>query len=477
MFLRYFPIVCLVLNPAGSSGAAVVPEPTPNIVMIISDDQAYSDFGFMGHPHVKTPHIDQLAEQSARYPNGYVPSSVCRPSLVTLLTGLYPHQHGVHFNHPPPGNNAFNKMNKREYVRERDRATYLIRAVPSLPRILANRSYNCLQTGKFWEGHNRNAGFTHGMTLDKASGPPAYGNRKLPDGSVVAHGNGDAGLVIGRDTMQPIADFLDERGDKPFLIWYAPFLPHEPHNAPLKYRKPYLDNPDVPRHFVDYYASCTQFDDTVGQLIDMIESHGLAQNTLFVFVIDNGWMPREKPNPDTGEYPVDIRSKRSPFDKGLRTPILIRWDGRVKPATHEALCGSIDIVPTILDAVGLKEESAGMPGVSLLPSALGIQPLADRPVFGEIYPGDATSLGHPSRDVAYRWVRDGRWKLIVPHQQRGSIWQNYVTEPALYDVVADPYERNNLADNAGHKQQIEHLRKLLDEWWTPGDDSGVPKPE
>jgi uncharacterized sulfatase len=445
--------------------------------MIVSDDQAYSDFGFMGHPHVQTPHIDRLAAKSARYPNGYVPSSVCRPSLVTLLTGLYPHQHGVHFNHPPPGNKAFNRMTQGDYVRVRDRATYLIRAAPSLPRILADRGYHCLQTGKFWEGHYRNAGFTHGMTVDKASAEPAYGNRKLPDGSVVAHGNGDAGLVIGRDTMQPIADFLDRHGKEPFLIWYAPFLPHEPHNSPQKYREPYLDNPDVPRHFVDYYASCTQFDDTVGQLIDMIESRGLTQNTLFVFVTDNGWMPREERNPKTGKYPVDIRSKRSPFDKGLRTPILIRWDGHVKSATHDALCSSIDIVPTILDAVGKEEASADMPGLSLLPSATGKERLADRPVFGEIYPGDASSLGHPSRDVAYRWVREGRWKLIVPHEQRGSVWRNYVNAPALFDAVADPYERNNLADNAEHKQKLKHLRQLLDDWWTPGEDTGVPQPE
>lgn len=468
--------VCvLTLFPTAICSATESDRP-PNVVMIVSDDQAYTDFGFMGHPHVKTPHLDELASKSARYPHGYVPSSVCRPSLVTLLTGLYPHQHGVHFNHPPPGNNALNQMSKDEYVRVRDRASYLIRSVPSLPRILAGRGYNCLQTGKYWEGHYRNAGFTHGMTVDKASALPAYGNRKLPDGSVVAHGNGDAGLNIGRDTMQPIADFLDEHGTDPFLIWYAPFLPHEPHNSPQKYRQPYLDNPEVPRHFVDYYASCTQFDDTVGQLVKTIDSRGLTENTIFVFVIDNGWMPQDKPRPQTGKYPVDIRSKRSPFDMGLRTPILIRWDGRVKPATHEALCNSIDIVPTILDAVGLKASATGMPGISLLPSATGKQPLADRAVFGEIYPGDATSLGHPSRDIAYRWVRDGRWKLVVPHEQEGSIWRNYVQAASLFDVVADPFERTNLAESADQQQRIERLRKLLDDWWTPGDDSAVPKP-
>ena len=165
-------------------------------------------------------------------------------------------------------------MTKDNYLRTRDKASYLIRSVPSLPRILGKQGYKSFQTGKYWEGHFRNAGFTHGMTLDQASPEPAYGNRKLPDGSLVAHGNGDAGLNIGRDTMQPIADFLDEHSKAPFFLWYAPFLPHEPHNSPEKFRQPYEENPAVPRHFVDYYASCSEFDATVGQLMKMIDERG-----------------------------------------------------------------------------------------------------------------------------------------------------------------------------------------------------------
>ena len=468
---RFMTLMILLFCPQLLSAAE-----RPNVVMIISDDQAWTDFGFMGHPHVQTPHIDQLAQQSARYPNGHVPTSVCRPSLVTLLTGLYPHQHGVHFNHPPPGNSAFNKMTKEEYVRVRDRSSYLIQSVPSLPRTLVQLGYKSFQTGKFWEGHFRNAGFTHGMTLDKASPEPAYGNRQLPDGSLVAHGNGDAGLNIGRDTMQPIADFLDEHGDEPFFLWYAPFLPHEPHNSPDKYRQRYADNPDVPRHMVDYYASCTEFDETVGQLIKMLDSRELSENTIFVFVIDNGWMPKETRSERTGKYPVDTRSKRSPFDYGLRTPILVRWDDHVKPATHEALCSSVDLVPTILDAFGVKEFEETLPGRSLFPSAQGKEVLSNGPVFGEIYPGDATSLGHPSRDLAYRWIRQGRWKLIVPHEQRGSIWRNYVSEVSLFDVEKDPYERVNLAGRSENTQRVREMKQRLDDWWTPGDDSKVPQP-
>jgi len=445
----------------------------PNVVMVIADDQAYTDFGFMGHPLVQTPNLDRLASVSARYSNAYVPSSVCRPSLATLLTGLYPHQHGIHFNHPPPGNSLLGKMSRDEFNRARRRAEVLIRSVPTLPRLLAEAGYRCLQTGKHWEGHYRTAGFTHGMTLAQASPEPAYGNKTLPDGSLVAHGNGDAGLNIGRTTMQPIYDFLDEYGQEPFLIWYAPFMPHQPHDAPQRYVDLYARNPKVPRHFVPYYASCTWFDETVGDLIDCLEKRGLAGKTVFVFVVDNGWEPTAERTGRPGQYAVNTRSKRSPFDLGLRTPILIRWDGHVVPATHDALASSVDIVPTLLAAVGLAEAAAAMPGVNLLPSACGERPLESRPVFGEIYPGDATSLGHPERDVSYRWVRLGDYKLIVPHAQQGTIWREYVSKPSLFNVAADPREEHDLAGDPKHARRIKRLRKLLDAWWTPGEEQSA----
>lgn len=446
----------------------------PNVVMIISDDQTVTDFGFMGHRLVQTPHIDRLAKQSARYVNAYVPSSVCRPSLATLLTGLYPHQHGIHFNHPPPGNGKLNRMASDEYYATRTRAEVLIRSAPCLPRILTQHGYDCLQTGKYWEGHYRTAGFTHGMTVGRAAGVPGCWDKTLSDGVTVAHGNGDIGLTIGRSTMGPLFDFIDQHDapqDRPFFIWYAPVLPHEPHNPPVQYIERYRGRAEVPRHFVEYYAACTWFDETVGQLIDYLEKKGLARNTLFVFVIDNGWTPSTAKHATYSGYRVDGRSKRSPFESGLRTPILIRWDGEVQPATHEALCSSVDIVPSVLAAAGLSEERAGMPGVNLMPSARGQEPLESRPVFGEIYPGDATSLTHPAGDIAYRWVRQAEWKLIVPYSHGdGRAWGGYLKEAALFDVVADPSESKNRIHDAEHAGRVAELRRLLDDWWTPEKD-------
>jgi arylsulfatase A len=446
----------------------------PNVVMIISDDQTYRDFGFMGNRQVSTPHLDRLAEQSARYPNGYVPTSVCSPSLATMLTGLYPHQSGIHYNHPPPGNSAFNKMQSRaEYERVRSRSFSLIRSRQTLPRVLAAEGYRCLQTGKFWEGHHSNAGFTDGMTVFEAPIGQAYGGlRTLASGEKAAHGNGDFGLKIGRETMKPIYDFIDEcAGKNPFFVWYAPYLPHQPHDSPKRFFDLYRNNPAVPEHYVPYYASISQFDETVGALVDHIEKKGLARDTLFVFVTDNGWTPgtRRHKTDEAFFYHTD-ESKRSPFEDGLRTPILLRWDGVVKPGAHVSLCSSIDLVPTILSAVGVEHRMPGLPGVDLMVSAKGIAPLKARPVFGEIFPGDASELGHPSRDIAYRWVREGAFKLIVPHSpSNGQPWGGYLKSVALFDVVKDPGEANNLAARAEHQGRVRGLKSLLDSWWKPGE--------
>ncbi len=454
----------------------------PNIVYIISDDQSWTDFGFMGNPRVHTPHLDKLAKKSARFVNGYVPSSVCRPSLATLLTGLYPHQHGIHFNHGPPGNAGYNQMKSRQqYEATRQHEFELIRKQKSLPEVLRRElGYRSLQTGKFWEGHWRNGGFTEGMTTFEP--PPSHqkfgGIRKLADGQSVAHGNGDSGLQIGRVTMAPIFRFIDnclDAGD-PWMVWYAPYLPHQPHDSPKRFYELASNKSGVQEHELPYFASIAQFDDTVGQIVGFIETKGLSDNTIFVFVSDNGWRPsqmRQGNRPQ--EFAHTHRSKRAPFDDGLRTPILIRWDGVIPPKTHNGLASSIDLMPTLLAAVEAKQRSKGdLPGMNLLPIAKGKGEIAnDRTIFGEIYPGDATSIGHPERDIAYRWIRQGEMKLIVPHQhgQDKKAWGNYLDSIALFNVTIDPHETTNLATSPAQQQTTVRLHTLLTNWWSPSEPS------
>jgi arylsulfatase A-like enzyme len=408
----------------------------PNVILIISDDQAYTDFGFMGHPVVRTPHLDRLAEQSARFPNGYVPSSLCRPSLATLLTGLYPHQHLIHFNDPPD-------------KRHRQEAERLIRAVPTLPRWLAQVGYKSLQTGKFWEGNFRNAGFTEGMT----HGDP---NRvdKHPTLGLLRGRHGDLGLTIGRDSMQPIFEFIDRCGDDPFFVWYAPFLPHEPHNPPEKYLKLY-EGKDLHPRIAAYYAMCSWLDDTVGQLMHYLDAKGLSENTLIVFVVDNGWIT------DTSRpHGFAPRSKRSPFEMGIRTPVLLRWPGRIPPATYDTLVSSVDLAPTILAAARVTaEEVNDLPGENLLPLCEGAGALERDVVFGDVYEHDASALGRPAGDLLYRWVRAGPWKLIDAAEPSAP--------DMLFQLADDPQESVNRIDSPSGRAKAAELRRRLERWWTP----------
>ncbi|MEM8711611.1 MAG: sulfatase-like hydrolase/transferase [Planctomycetota bacterium] len=396
----------------------------PNVVLLISDDQAWNDFGFMGSEDVATPRLDALAEQSLAFPRGYVPTALCRASLATIITGLYPHQHKITGNDPPKGE---------------DRARMLkhIAAVDTLPKLLAGADYRSLQTGKWWEGECRCGGFTEGMT----HGDPKRGGR-----------HGDLGLKIGRKTMAPAFDFIDEcaAAETPFFLWYAPFLPHTPHNPPERLLRPYLNperRPNVPEPVAKYWAMCTWFDETCGQILDHLESRDLTRKTIVVLVTDNGWIQR----PDRNGFAP--RSKRSPYDAGVRTPILFSWPGTIAPSSNPTPVSSVDIAPTILAACGVKIPAA-LPGVDLRSSALATR----GPIFGAAYTHDAVDIDAPAKSLLTRWVLDGKHKLLV-HTNPGQ-------EDELFDIVADPFEEVSLRNEAVAKS----LRAALDAWWRPDSD-------
>jgi uncharacterized sulfatase len=147
---------------------------------------------------------------------------------------------------------------------------------------------------------------------------------------------------------------------------------------------------------------------------------------------------------------------------GIRTPILLRWPGRTKSATHADLVSSVDLPPTMLAACGLQSEAEKLPGLNLLPLGQGeIDGLVRKAVFGDIYEHDASMLGHPQRDLLYRWVRSGDWKLIDA--------KSPTVADLLFNLANDPHERTNLAGDAMHRVKLAELQELLDAWWKPGE--------
>jgi uncharacterized sulfatase len=426
----------------GLAALAVSPEAVaapPNVVLIISDDQGWRDYSFMGHPHIRTPRIDRLASESLTFRRGYVPSSLCSPSLATILTGRYPHEHKVTSNDPPAPRGKTGRAAQPDptYRALREEMISNFDQVPGLPRMLGRQGHVSFQAGKWWGGHYRHGGFTDGMS----HGDPDQGGR-----------HGDEGLKIGRQTMRPVTDFIDKavEDQTPFFVWYAPMLPHSPHNPPERLLAKYRDQ--TPSLAIAKYWACVEwFDESVGQLLDHLDARRIADQTLVVYVTDNGWIQ----DPDADRYAP--RSKQSQYDGGLRTPILIRWPGHVRPRESDGLAQSIDLVPTILAACGV-EPPAGLPGINLLDD----QAVSARStLFGAIFTHNAVDIRDPASSLRWRWVIDGDWKLIVPDRKNEP-----QARVELYDLSRDPDEHTNLAE--GRPEVVERLTRRLQAWWPAG---------
>lgn len=436
----------LVFGAAGFLRAADGP---PNIVLILSDDQAWTDYSFMGHDHIETPHLDALAERSAVFTRGYVPTALCRPSLATLATGLYVYQHKISGNDPSllPGMTK-GKKESEEYKALREQLIAHIDENPTIMDLVGEQGYLSHQSGKWWEGNYKRGGFTHGMTR----GFPQPGGR-----------HGDDGLKIGREGMEPVFDFIDMavEEEKPFYMWYAPFLPHTPHNPPKRLLDKYKAKGIESDFVAKYYAMCEWFDETCGQLIDYVDGKGLTENTLFVYICDNGWIQ----SVDKGKYAP--RSKQSPNEGGTRQPTLFSWPGVIKPGDRgEQLCSSVDIVPTMLAAAGA-EIPENLPGYNLLPILKSGEESPRDIVFGEGCAHDVADVNDPEASLLYRWAVEGKWKLLLTYDgELGRYASSHPREekrPQLYDLFADPHEENNVAKD--HPEVVARFAKKIADWY------------
>jgi uncharacterized sulfatase len=419
----------LILLLALSIGAQAAP---PNVVMIISDDYHWADYGFMGHPQIQTPHLDKLAKESLTFRRGYVPSSLCCPSLASIITGRYPHEHRITSNDPAkPADMPRNEFYKSTVFKDgRDLMVKHLNEWPTLPKLLGEAGYVSFQTGKWWLGDFSTGGFTDGMSK---------GGR-----------HGDAGLEIGRKTMQPIYDFIDgaKKESKPFLVWYAPLLPHDPHTPPERLLVKYRGK--APSEAVaKYWAMVEWFDESCGDLLGYLDREGLAKNTVVVYVSDNGWIT----DPKTGRFAP--KSKLSPYDGGLRSPVMVRWPEKLAPKQSDVPVSSLDFFPTILKACGVAAPK-DLPGIDLADAA-AVE--ARKVLTGECFTHNFVDQEKPASSLCWRWILEDRWKLIVPAPQ------NEKGEPELYQVTEDPNEERNRA--AAEPERVAAMRGKLDAWW-PG---------
>lgn len=407
----------------------------PNIVLLISDDQSWTDYGFMGHPTIETPYLDQLAEESLTFTYGYAAAPLCSPSLASIITGLYPHQHGVLGNDPifASEEERYSAAWRSDRLEHYQKYLTSFEQINTLADLLGKEGYTSLQTGKWWLGNYASGGFDQGMT----HGDPARGGR-----------HGDDGLDIGREGLQEIYSFMDSArsAEKPFFVWYAPFLPHAPHTPPDSLLQKYRVK--APTEAVArYWAMCEWFDITCGQLVNYVDNKGMKENTLFVYVTDNGWIQDpDKPN----RYAP--RSKREPYEMGIRTPMMFRWAGTIEPemdSTHPV--SAIDIATTVL-AINEIEPTDYMQGINVLDKeALNTREV----IFAENFAHDFTTI---DSSLYHRIAIDLPYKLILPDANNQP-----EDEIELFNIVEDPHEMQNLAK--GNLEKVAELTGKIEVWW------------
>ena len=262
-------------------------------------------------------------------------------------------------------------------------------------------------------------------------------------------------------------EFIDfaVKEQKPFLLWYAPFMPHTPHNPPKRLLDKY-DRPDRAMDVAKYYAMCEWFDETCGELLSYIEEKDLTQNTMVIYIADNGWVAGSTytgdPQKKTGE-PFAPRSKGSPYENGIRTPIMVSWPGHMLPGYTQDLAHAIDIFPTIATAADLTTP-VGLTGINLLDEKVRKK---RKIIFGVSYSIHNMTPGTPDSTLQYLWCIEGDWKLLLRYKGKDTttyklvhIWDTAVAR--LYNLRDDPHEKNDLASS--YPELVEHLRKQIEAW-------------
>ena len=408
----------------------------PNIILLIGDDQGYPYFGFMGAEYVYTPHMDSLAANGTLFTDGYVSDNHCRPSLQTLLTGILPidyQKQSEKLLYQLAAEEDIPEDSMREFHQNFDLKALALSHFQTLPQMLKEKGYVSFQGGKWWEFTYQNGGFTHGMTQGWTEA------EQKTAGWFQKHMGGE-GMDLARVTNQPAYDFLEETKGTPFFMWFAPSLPHYPFDAPEKYYTLYKDK-EMSESAKQYYANCTWFDDAWGEMVAHLKEKGLYENTLIIYVNDNGW--EQEPHQEYWEDPMRShnggdKGKGSIYDMSFRSPIIFAWEGHIpKGKRTNALIHSADIPASILDYVGIDIPSH-FHGKSYRSVIEGEGSGIRNFVQGNVITTRSADPNNVMGDhVEGYWVREDNWFLR---------WHVTRDELELFDLNSDLRNEYNVAE-------------------------------
>lgn len=423
-------------------------EKRPNILFILTDDQGPWAAGCYGNPEIRTPNIDRIAATGVRFENFFVATPVCSPSRATLLTGRIPSQHGVH-DWISGGNVGPDAIRFLE-----GELTYT--------DLLARHGWTCALSGKWHLGDSQipQHGFTHWYAHQRGGGP--YHNAPMVrNGQLISEPRYLSDAITEEALM--LIDRYSEAGI-PFYISVHYTAPHSPwtghpqeivdsyddcpfESCPQEARHPWavsltdqcLGNREMLK---GYFAAVTAMDIGVGRILDRLEARGLRENTLVIFLSDNGfscghhgfWGKGNGTNP------------RNMYENSIKVPAIFSHPGVIpQGVTVSDMVSAYDVMPTLLQYVGLPvPEDRNLPGRSFLPLLRG-ESMPDREsvvIFDEYGP--------------VRMIRTREWKYVYRHAHGPH---------ELYHLVNDPDERHNLADNPSHARTQRELKAQMDDWF------------
>ncbi|UCG34412.1 MAG: sulfatase-like hydrolase/transferase [Phycisphaerales bacterium] len=416
----------------------------PNIVFILSDDQAPGTLGVDGNPRIKTPRLDQLAREGVFFSRAYVPIPLCAPSRAAILTGLYPHQNGV--------------TDNTGQIRE---------GTATFSELFKRHGYHCGLIGKWHldDAHKPQHGFEDAwITLWDLRG--GYINPSLwIDGREVAC-NGHLTSILTDYAIR----FVEDHAGQPFLLWLNYKAPHKPCQVPPGYRGLYrprdmplpesiaddlstkpavqrsglqhkdykaLTEKELQKQLAPYYALISFLDFNVGRLVDRIKELNLERRTLIIYMSDNGQVH--------GEHQM-VRKAPAFYEELVRSPLIMHWPGHIKAGTRiDALVSSLDLFPTMAAAANVSV-SAELAGASLWPLIDGQVSQLHDSLFFEFHGSFLTG-----EEIPVRGLVTARHKY-VRYLQDGE---------ELYDLREDPHEMKNLIGEATHADVAGDLRRKL----------------
>ena len=462
------PFIVLLAGIFGGSLSLAAEAKRPNIVFILADDLGWGELGCYGQTKIRTPHIDRLASQGMRFTNAYSGAPVCAPSRCTLMTGLHLGHAQVRGNKQATGPDG--KPGEGQHP--------LAAGTVTLPLTLKAAGYVTGAMGKWGLGPVDSTGAPHHMGIDHFFGyncqavahssypphlwrnsdkiiintPAIPGHKKQPEGEI-RYEDWEGQQYAPALMLAEAVEFLKQHREQPFFL-YLPFIePHVAMQPPRRLVETYPQEWDTrpyrgqcgytphPRPHAGYAAMVTSLDEHVGTILRTLDDLDLAKNTLVVFSSDNGATHFHAGDTELGVGGADTNffhstgglrdRKGSVHEGGIRVPLIVRWPGRVAPASQSDYPTYFpDQFPTLCAATGLPIPP-GMDGLSLLPTLTGSGEQAPRNPLVWVFPEYGGQVA----------VRMGAMKAVRTNLHRPK----QVGPWEVYDLSLDPNEAHDLA--------------------------------